>query len=294
MKKRLISAIFFVIVMLGGVLGGAETFYALFFAISAGCLWELAGILFPQDTYRRWRMAAGTAVGLVPFAVFGGKIFGLFTPLHSDARLNFYVFGAALADNIGPILLSLFLVLLFFFVLMILELFLKSDRPFAAIGQQLLGAAYIGVPFTLLISIAFWHDGYAPARVLGLLLLNWTNDSMAYVVGSRIGKTPFFSRISPKKTWEGTLGGIFCTLLIGLGLSFWLTDFSRVEWLALAAVVGVFGSLGDLVESMLKRSMQIKDSGSLLPGHGGFLDRFDSFILVLPFVWLALMLLKTV
>ncbi len=292
MKKRLISAIFFVIVMLGGVLGGAETFYALFLAITAGCLWELAGILFQHDPYRRWRMAAGTVVGLLPFAVFGSKILGLFTPLYSDARFNPYLFEADVSDNTGPIFLSLFLLLLLFFALMILELFLKSDRPFAAMGQQLLGAAYIGVPFTLLISIAFWHDGYAPARVLGLLLLNWTNDTMAYVVGSRIGKTPFFSRISPKKTWEGTLGGIFCTLLTGLGLSLWLQDFSTAEWLVLAAVVGVFGSLGDLVESMLKRSMQIKDSGSLLPGHGGFLDRFDSFIMVLPFTWLALMLLE--
>ncbi len=292
MKKRLISAIFFVIVMLGGVLGGAKTFYALFLAITAGCLWELAGILFQQDPYRRWRMAAGTAMGIIPFAVFGSKIFGVFTPLYSDARFNPYVFEADLADNAGPIFFILFLLLLFFFASMILELFLKSDRPFAAMGQQLLGAAYIGVPFTLLISIACWHDGYASARVLGLLLLNWTNDSMAYVVGSRIGKTPFFSRISPKKTWEGTLGGIFCTLLTGLILSLWLKDFSTTEWLVLAAVVGVFGSLGDLVESMLKRSMQIKDSGSLLPGHGGFLDRFDSFIMVLPFVWLALMLLE--
>ncbi|MGI9160204.1 MAG: phosphatidate cytidylyltransferase [Saprospiraceae bacterium] len=111
-------------------------------------------------------------------------------------------------------------------------------------------------------------------------------------MGSRIGKTPFFSRISPNKTWEGTLGGIFCTLLAAAGLSLWLKDFSMAEWLLLAAVVGVFGSLGDLVESMLKRSMQIKDSGSLLPGHGGFLDRFDSFIMVLPFAWLALMLLE--
>ncbi len=107
-------------------------------------------------------------------------------------------------------------------------------------------------------------------------------------MGSQIGKTPFFPRISPKKTWEGTLGGMVCTFLVAGLFSYWMPVFTFSEWMALAAVVAVFGTVGDLVESMLKRSMGVKDSGSIMPGHGGFLDRFDSFIFVLPFAWLVL------
>lgn len=292
MKQRAISAVVFTIAMLGGVFGGAETFFILFLLITAGCLWELMGILLQGESHFQLRRILGILIGTIPFAVFGSKVFGLFVPLASDARFEPYIFVAELSDNASPILLSVILVLLVFFVLLIVELFLKSERPFTAIAHNILGVAYIGVPFTFLISIAFWHDGYAPLRILGLLLLNWTNDTMAYLVGSRIGQRPFFSRISPKKTWEGTLGGIVFTFLVAFGLSYRIKDFAMAEWLLLAGCVGIFGTLGDLVESMLKRSVQMKDSGSILPGHGGFLDRFDSFIFVLPFAWLALMLFE--
>lgn len=292
MKQRAISAIIFTFVMSGGVFGGGATFYVLFMLITAGCLWELMSILFQNESHKEWRKAVGVLVGIIPFAVFGSKVFGTFVPLSSGSRFEPYLFAADLADNASPILIALMLVLSAFFILLIVELFLKSERPFSAISHYLLGVAYVGVPFTLLISIAFWNDGYSPLRVLGLLLLNWTNDTMAYVVGSRIGKSPFFSRISPKKTWEGTLGGIVFTFITAFILAYWIKGFTLPQWLLLAGVVGVFGTLGDLIESMLKRSVQVKDSGSILPGHGGFLDRFDSFIYVLPFAWLTLMLLE--
>ncbi len=115
---------------------------------------------------------------------------------------------------------------------------------------------------------------------------------MAYFVGSQLGRRKLFERISPKKTWEGTIGGGLCTVLIAWGLSFLIDDFTVTQWIALGAVAAVFGTLGDLVESMLKRSVGVKDSGNLLPGHGGLLDRFDAFIFALPFYWLTLMLLK--
>jgi phosphatidate cytidylyltransferase len=125
---------------------------------------------------------------------------------------------------------------------------------------------------------------------LGILGLNWINDTFAYLTGSLIGKTPFFPRISPKKTWEGTLGGIFFTVIIAWGISYYLNVYTPNQWVAIAASVAIFGTLGDLIESMLKRSVGVKDSGNIMPGHGGFLDRFDSFVFLLPFVWIVLRL----
>ena len=283
----------FVIAMLGGVFGGAKAFYLLFALITAGCLWELMGLLFGTDTkYILWRKVCGTILGVLPFIVYGSKLFNLFLPRASGSRFHPYVFVADMSDNVSPILMAIMLLLLIVYLLLILELFLQAEHPFQNISNYLLGVVYIGVPFALLITISYWCGDYAPMRVFGLLLLTWANDTLAYLIGSQIGKRPFFSRISPKKTWEGTLGGIFCTFLMAYLLSRWIHNFGANEWFLLAFCVAVFGTLGDLIESMLKRSVHIKDSGSILPGHGGFLDRFDSFIFVLPFAWLALMIFE--
>ena len=141
-------------------------------------------------------------------------------------------------------------------------------------------------------SLSLSGSAYQPLRVFGLLLLIWTNDTMAYFVGSQLGRRKLFERISPKKTWEGTIGGGLCAVLVAWGLSFIIKDFTQPQWLVLGMVAAVFGTLGDLVESMLKRSVGVKDSGNLLPGHGGLLDRFDAFIFALPFFWLALQIFK--
>ncbi|MFN0033994.1 MAG: phosphatidate cytidylyltransferase, partial [Saprospiraceae bacterium] len=109
-----------------------------------------------------------------------------------------------------------------------------------------------------------------------------------YLAGKKFGKHKLFKRISPKKTWEGTIGGAIFTVLVAWGLSFLIQDFTLAQWLALSIVAAIGSNLGDLVESMLKRSVGVKDSGSILPGHGGFLDRFDAFIFCLPFFWLVL------
>jgi len=179
------------------------------------------------------------------------------------------------------------------FILLVVELFLAGKSPFSHMAFYLLGVIYISVPITLLFSIATAPDAqYYPLRVFGLLLLIWTNDTMAYFIGSQIGRRKLFERISPKKTWEGTIGGGLCTVLVAWGLSFLIKDFTQTQWLVLGAVAAVFGTLGDLVESMLKRSVGVKDSGNLLPGHGGLLDRFDAFIFALPFFWLALQIFR--
>jgi phosphatidate cytidylyltransferase len=159
------------------------------------------------------------------------------------------------------------------------------------------GLLYITLPFLLMIDVGFpntnhwvaqkgYEDAfdYSPILPCGIIFSIWINDTMAYIVGSFIGRTQF-SKISPKKTWEGTAGGaILCIAVIAL-ISWWL-NFNVKHFTIIAAICAIFGTLGDLLESKLKRMAQVKDSGSLMPGHGGFLDRFDSLLIATPFVWL--------
>lgn len=152
----------------------------------------------------------------------------------------------------------------------------------------LFGFVYITMPIWMLVNMrlegrsSFYDLGYIlPCTIIFSI---WINDTMAYLVGSVIGKTPF-SKISPKKTWEGTGGGaILCVAAIGIAGHFMFNNFTTFA--VIAAICAVFGTLGDLLESKLKRMANVKDSGTIMPGHGGFLDRFDSLLIAVPFVWL--------
>ena len=159
------------------------------------------------------------------------------------------------------------------------------------------GLLYVLVPIALIISLGFtfmWDgDGdikgsYSPILPIAIILSIWINDTMAYLVGSMIGKTPF-SKISPKKTWEGTAGGVILCIVVMAILGSTIPVLKTIalqHWICIAAIAGIAGTLGDLLESKLKRMANIKDSGSFMPGHGGFLDRFDSLLIATPFVWL--------
>ena len=164
------------------------------------------------------------------------------------------------------------------------ELFRKKAQPFLNVGLTLLGIIYVALPFSLLSLIAFPLGQYSWHPVLGIMLLIWSADSGAYFAGKTFGTHKLFERISPGKTWEGWIGGTLLALAVGWLLGDFFTDLTRFQWLGIAAIVSVFGVLGDLVESMMKRSLGVKDSGTLIPGHGGILDRFDSLIMVLPFI----------
>ncbi|MFT3681886.1 MAG: phosphatidate cytidylyltransferase [Ferruginibacter sp.] len=168
----------------------------------------------------------------------------------------------------------------------------------------LLGLIYITMPVLMLIDLrSAWNDFEGAKKIedlgaqipLLIIFSIWINDTMAYVVGSLIGKTPF-SKISPKKTWEGTLGGaLLCVVVIGL-LFRLVTDkwfyslLPAAAYFIIPAICAIFGTAGDLLESKIKRMADVKDSGSFMPGHGGFLDRFDSLLVATPFVWLYLTL----
>ena len=176
------------------------------------------------------------------------------------------------------------------FIIFILELYRKKENPFGNIGFTLLGIIYVAIPFTLLSGIVTLNRGYSYEVMFGIFFLLWCNDAGAYIVGSLLGKHKLFPRISPGKTWEGSIGGGLISYGIVFIISRWYTSISFKDWMVVATILIVIGTLGDLVESLLKRSIDVKDSGRLLPGHGGILDRFDSLIMATPFIFTYLYL----
>jgi phosphatidate cytidylyltransferase len=182
-------------------------------------------------------------------------------------------------------------------VVMVAELFRNVERPFDSLAHTFFSILYTAAPFSLLPFAAFSHTGlepliqmngviFSPGIPVGFFLLLWTNDTGAYLVGSAIGKHHLFERISPKKSWEGFLGGLLLTLLVARLIGGWLGVADTTGWMIIAVIISIAGTAGDLLESMLKRSLGLKDSGTILPGHGGFLDRFDSVVVSFPLVYL--------
>lgn len=178
----------------------------------------------------------------------------------------------------------------------ILELYIVSDRPLRNLAHSMLSQIYIGIPMGLMTAIAFYLD---PKFLLLIFFFLWINDSGAFLVGSTLGRHRLFERISPKKSWEGFFGGLIFNIIAAWIFATWCSDFFAMSawntdlylWIGLGILVTVFGTWGDLVESMFKRNLGIKDSGHLIPGHGGILDRIDSLLLVLPAVTIYFFLL---
>ncbi len=172
----------------------------------------------------------------------------------------------------------------------IAELYHKSKTPFLNLAFLFLGIVYITIPLVLFFSCAIGFDNklYHPEIILGYLFLLWASDTGAFITGSLIGKKPLFERISPKKTWEGSVGGVIFVAGIVFINTVFFTEISALGWTVIGLIVIVMGTFGDLVKSMMKRSLHVKDSGTILPGHGGILDRFDSLIGSAPFVYAAL------
>ena len=167
----------------------------------------------------------------------------------------------------------------------LIKLYKKRDmKPFTNIGFTFLGIIYVAMPFALLIVLALRGGVYHPAIIIGCLLLLWASDSGAYFAGTYFGRRKLFERVSPKKSWEGAVGGAIAAGLVALGLAFYAPELRPWQWYCVGGIIVVTGTYGDLVESLFKRSIAIKDSGTSIPGHGGFLDRFDGLLLAAPFI----------
>jgi phosphatidate cytidylyltransferase len=211
-----------------------------------------------------------------------------------------YVISTLIASGIIP--KNSFLILIpMMLIMMVFELYRKQDNPFDSLAQTFFSVLYIAVPFSMFPFAAFSRTGlnsilphanivFSPGIIIGFFILVWANDTGAYLSGMSFGKHKLFERISPKKTWEGFIGGSVTAVLVAWFLSGWLGVVDKAQWVLISLIISVAGTYGDLVESMLKRSTGVKDSGTIMPGHGGFLDRFDSTLISFPLVYLFISL----
>ena len=183
---------------------------------------------------------------------------------------------------------------IFIELFLIKDLFSEKTTPLFSSKRFILTTFYISSAFVFLILIADYNETYNPNILLGSFILVWVNDSFAYLVGKNFGKQKLFEKISPKKTVEGFLGGLLFSCIASYFIATFTQTLNFTSWLVLSIAITVFGTLGDLIESKFKRQANVKDSGALMPGHGGLLDRLDSIIFAAPFIYLFLRILHYV
>ena len=270
---RTLSGAVLTIVVVGAVLLSQWSFIALLLVILIGGMWEFYRLARREDTVPlRWLGLAG-GVALL-------------------AASTLLVFTWTDSSLLVCLLLFLFFMLLIP-MMFVCELFLKRQRPAADIGVTLAGIFYVALPLSMFLLLPIQIDGSAwnPWVILFYIFIIWTNDICAYLVGMTLGRHRLYPRISPNKSWEGFFGGIVGAIGMGL-LAAWIMEADYLLWGVLAAIAAMSGVLGDLIESMFKRAAGVKDLGNILPGHGGWLDRFDALIFSVPFVFVFLILLQ--
>jgi phosphatidate cytidylyltransferase len=267
--SRTITGIFFVVAIIGSILIGHILFSVLFLIITVATLTELFQLLKKEGK---------TEILFLPGVVLGGVFFILasLSALHI-IPLKYLLLGFSMPA-----------------ILFIIELYRRKENPFLNVSVTLTGMIYVVLPFSILnflLNPSLVPGEYHPANLIGFFVILWTYDTFAYLTGMLLGRNRLFERISPKKSWEGVIGG----LLFGLFAAWIVAKFSHendfVIWAVQAIVIVIFGTFGDLVESLLKRSLNIKDSGKLLPGHGGLLDRFDAVLFAAPAVFVYYLLI---
>lgn len=274
--QRAITGTIFVVVLVGAIVLGGWYMHVTFGVIALLGLWEFYGLFKNSETKPQ---------------IFAGITLGALIIIGYTLSLHIPKYERELTMIFTSLLLLGFIITAFF------ELFRAEQKPFENIGMTFGGLIYVLLPFILLSSLVvkphitqhmsgLYSTNNSFWIVLLVFILIWSNDTFAYLTGRLIGKHKLFERISPKKTWEGFFGGMIFSFLAGILLAYFLND-SYLKFTIYALIASIIGTLGDLVQSMLKRSVNVKDSGTILPGHGGILDRFDAVLFVAPVVFIV-------
>ena len=261
--QRAITGIIFVAILVGGILYNQLSFAILFACITALTVREFGHLVNGME---------GVSINKMINMVGGTYLF-------------FAFMGYCLNISDSKIFIPYLFVIIY---LIISELYLKKENPMNNWAYSMLSQIYVALPFALLNVLSFHANvelgvvDYNPILPLSVFVFIWINDTGAYCVGSLIGKHRLFERISPKKSWEGSVGGGIFAIACAFVFAYFFPFMTELEWIGLTLTVVIFGTWGDLTESLLKRQLGIKDSGNILPGHGGMLDRFDSALLAIP------------
>jgi phosphatidate cytidylyltransferase len=263
LTQRLITGIVGSAGIIAGVAYSEWLYFAIFFII---CLFSL----------REFYLLSGLD-GMIPLKVLG-TIIGLLV-----FSLSFFIEQETISHR------YYFLIFPLVAIVYLVKLYKKTEhKPFTNIAFTFLGVFYVAMPFALLNHAVFQESitgtHYNFEIILGCLLILWASDTGAYFAGTFFGKHKLFERISPKKSWEGFWGGAALAIAMTYGLTLYFHSLSLLDWMIVGLIIIIGGTFGDLVESLLKRSIEIKDSGTSLPGHGGFLDRFDGLLISAPFI----------
>lgn len=290
--KRAISGAIYILLLLVSILYSTESFFALFGIFLIITLYEFCNLI---------------QINKVIPIVFGALFYIAVTLVSSYNKITTKtineLFQSKINISINTIQLDIILLVITLVVSIkcILFLFYDNIQTISISSKYLYILGYIILPFVFITKISFGAIDYNPKIIIGLFILIWTNDTFAYIVGKSIGKHKLFEKISPKKTIEGFIGGITFAIVAGylisryyIKASLQFSDKSILIWTIIAVIVGVMGTIGDLIESKFKRIAGVKDSGKIMPGHGGILDRLDSVIFVAPFVFLFYKILSYV
>ena len=290
--KRGISGAIYIILLLASILYSTESFFILFGIFLIIAVYEFCNLIQIHKVFPiLFATALYTIVTLVSH----------YNKIATDTINQVFNTDLEIAINIQQLDVVLLVIALVVSIKCILFLFYDNIQKISTSSKYLYLLGYIILPFVFITKISFGINDYNPKIIIGLFILIWTNDTFAYIVGKSIGRTKLFEKISPKKTIEGFLGGIVFAILAGYLISKYyikanpeFSDRSILIWTSIAVIVGIAGTIGDLIESKFKRIAGVKDSGSIMPGHGGILDRLDSVIFVAPIIFLFYQILNYV